>query len=95
MDCFCSPKIFPGHKGGRLIHSERLAKAGGTSNCSVYLGGVIGGGGGGAEEGSHSGSGSESSKGARSGILIFLWVQEESGKSSKSLFDVGASFGGC
>ena len=71
---FHSPKILPGHKGGWRIHSERLGNAGGTSNCGVCLGGIIGGGGGGAGEGSLSGSGSESSKGACSGILIFLWV---------------------
>ena len=95
MGCSCSPKILSGCKGGWQICSECLGKAGGTSNCGVCLGGVIGGGGGGVGEGSLSGSGSESSKGAHSGILIFLWVREESGKSSKSLFDAGASFEGC
>ena len=95
MGCFCSPKILPGHKGGWQIRSECLGKAGGTSNCGVCLGGAIGGGGGEVGEGSLSGSGSECSEGDCSGILIFLWVQEESSKLSKSSFDAGASFEGC
>ena len=74
MGCSRSPKILPGYKGGQWIHSEHLGKVGGASNCSVHLDGVIEGGGGGAEEGSLSGSGSESGEGACSGILIFSWV---------------------
>ena len=95
MDCSHLPKILPGCKDGQWIHSEGLGKAGGASNCSVHLGGVTGGGGGGAGEDSLSGLDSESSKGTCSGILIFSQVQEESGKSSKSSFDTGASLRGC
>ena len=93
-DCSHSPKILPGHKGGWWIRSECLGKAGGAFNCGIHLGGVTGGGGGGVEEGSLSGSGLESSKGACSEILIFLQVQKELGKSSKSSFDAGAFFEG-